>query len=347
MRFHSLKNSICPFTNIPLGRWCAYNYEYIPRGNRMYSRAIFCHESCSKETGTLKKRKAKFYDFRDPVPYLSAWRAQKYFFDQRVNNDANEIDDLSENNTHKNSQEDVIFLLEHPSVYTLGKAATLENLNFDPKNTYHELYRVERGGQVTWHGPGQLVMYPILNLTYHKTDVKVYIETLEEVIIRVLKRYNIIGVRQEKFTGVWVDISDRKDLILNKNIQMPPSNIEGNSDDENNIVLSEPLMAKVAAVGVSTSKWITMHGIAINVDPDLKCFDEIIPCGLLNKPVTSMKELLDGTEIKPPSTNQVRQDMQEEFAFLFDYLDLNILRQATLPHLPIGADNKDPEPVFK
>merc|ERR1711988_269385 len=146
-------------------------------------------------------------------------------------------------------------------------------------------------------------MYPILNLTYHENDVKVYIETLEEVIIRVLKRYDIIGVRQEKFTGVWVDISHRKDLILNKNIQMSPSNIEGIPDDENNIDQSEPLMAKVAAVGVSTSKWITMHGIAINVDPDLKCFDEIIPCGLLNKPVTSIKEVLQGTGKQPPSAN--------------------------------------------
>ena len=358
----TLKHHLCnPIRKIRLinyyrpGCWYS-NSIFYPYPNRVE----VIRQFSSTNFNAVKKRKAKFYDLRNPsfIPYLSAWRVQKYLFDQRVNNiGSDEIEEFSKKKNVKNDRNediDVIFLLEHPSVYTLGKAATLSNLKFDPKNTNHELYRVERGGQVTWHGPGQLVMYPILNITYHKTDVKAYIETLEEVIIRVLKRYNIHGVRQEKFTGVWVDISDRKELILSKNIQVEKIvNLENLLDDEKakeksqSSVVSEPLMAKVAAVGVSTSKWITMHGIAINVDPDLKCFDDIIPCGLMNKPVTSIKELLQGTGKQPPSANQVRKDMQEEFASLFDYLDLEIIPDASLPTIPVSDNNKDPEPVFK
>jgi lipoyl(octanoyl) transferase len=152
--------------------------------------------------------------------------------------------------------EDVLILLEHPPVYTLGQGASLEFLKFDPTQTAVEVCRIERGGEVTYHCPGQLVGYPILNLHYYRQDLHWYLRQLEEVLIRVLAIYGLQGDRLAGFTGVW---------------------LEG---------------YKVGAIGIKVSRWITMHGFALNVCPDLQGFQQIVPCGIPDKPVGSLAQFI-------------------------------------------------------
>lgn len=171
---------------------------------------------------------------------------------------------------------DVLLLLEHPPVYTLGQGARLEFLKFAPGQSPLEVYRVERGGEVTHHCPGQLVGYPILNLSYYRKDLHWYLRQLEEVIIQTLARYGLKGDRLSGLTGVWV---------------------EGR---------------KVAAIGIKVSRWITMHGFALNVCPDLQGFRHIVPCGIADKPVGSLAEFIPGVTVA-----QVRQTLITVFAETF------------------------------
>ena len=188
----------------------------------------------------------------------------------------NEIESLTNNNIH-----DGLILLEHPSVYTLGRRSTLDNLNFDYKDIHcqHELVRVERGGEVTWHGPGQLVGYPIMNLSRgnRKKDLHWFLRQIEQVIINVLNEFDIVGTRDEAGTGVWV----------------------GNN--------------KVAAIGLSASKWVTMHGFSLNVSPDLKCFQGITPCGIEGRGVTSLQCLTNRTI----DVNTVAETLIQQFGIVF------------------------------
>jgi lipoyl(octanoyl) transferase len=170
-------------------------------------------------------------------------------------------------------------LLEHPPVYTLGQGATVQFLKFDPNQGDREVHRVERGGEVTYHCPGQLVGYPILNLRYYQQDLHWYLRQLEEVIIRVLAAYRLKGERLAGFTGVW---------------------LEGR---------------KVAAIGIKVSRWITMHGFALNISPDLAGFQQIVPCGIADKPVGSLAEFVPGIEL-----TQVRQEVAAAFAEVFEVL---------------------------
>ena len=152
-----------------------------------------------------------------------------------------------------------LFLLEHEPVVTLGRNTRPENLLSSPEEFGKAgiaLYEASRGGDVTYHGPGQLVGYPILNLTFWKPSIRWYLRTLEQVLIETLAVYDLHGERCEGFTGVWV---------------------EG---------------AKVAAIGVGIHNWVTCHGVALNVDPDMSHFARIIPCGLADKPITSLAALL-------------------------------------------------------
>ncbi|MEB3828110.1 lipoyl(octanoyl) transferase LipB [Phormidium sp. CCY1219] len=173
--------------------------------------------------------------------------------------------------------DDVLMLLEHPPVYTLGKGSSLGFLKFDPNRRDVELYRVERGGEVTYHCPGQLVGYPILNLQYYRKDLHWYLRQLEEVIIKVLAEYGVRGDRLPGLTGVWV---------------------EGR---------------KVAAIGIKVSRWITMHGFAFNVCPDLEGFQRIVPCGISDKPVGSLAQFVP--DIQLPT---VRQQIIAAFAATFE-----------------------------
>ena len=151
---------------------------------------------------------------------------------------------------------DVILLLEHPHVYTLGKNANNNHLLPSyPKDA--EVIDIDRGGDITYHGPGQLVGYPIINLKNYKKSISWYMRTLEEIIISTLKNINIQSYRRDKLTGVWVE-------------------------DE-----------KICAFGVRMARWTTMHGFALNLNPDMTFFNGIIPCGIFEYGVTSIKELSD------------------------------------------------------
>lgn len=175
--------------------------------------------------------------------YLPTWELQKQLFHLRV------TDKIS----------DTLLLNEHQHVYTFGKNSDENHLlaeseELRAKNV--KVVHIDRGGDVTYHGPGQLVGYPIINLEHYYPDVHRYLRDLEEVIIRTLADYDVIGCRDEAFTGVWVGGS------------------------------------KIAAIGVKVSRWVTMHGFAFNVNTDLSYFEKIIPCGIFHKGVTSLENVL-------------------------------------------------------
>ena len=171
---------------------------------------------------------------------------------------------------------DTLILVEHEPVYTLGKNANRHHL-LQSRDKSVEVYNIERGGDVTFHGPGQLVGYPILDLRNYKKSVSWYMRTLEELTIRVLKEFDIKGNRIKGLTGVWVE---------NK---------------------------KIAAQGVRISRWVTMHGFSINVCPQLSYYDGIIPCGIFNYDVTSMEECLN----KKLSIKKIKNSVSEIFLELF------------------------------
>ena len=198
---------------------------------------------------------------RGLIPYEDAWNYQKFLVKQRLANP-----ELA----------DHLLLLEHPSVYTLGTGSSTEFLKFDPSDSNYEIHRVERGGEVTHHCPGQLVGYPILNLKYHQQDLHWYLRQLEEVIIQVLAKYHLKGKRISGMTGVWLEET------------------------------------KVAAIGIKVRRWITMHGFALNVCPDLKGFSSIVPCGIADKQVGSLVQFCPEITLE-----QVRKDIAEAFAIVF------------------------------
>lgn len=175
------------------------------------------------------------------MPYSKAWQWQQTLVAERKN-------------TPK--LPDVLILLEHPPVYTLGQGASTDLLKFNPQNCNVEVHRIERGGEVTYHAPGQIVGYPILNLNRHRKDLHWYLRTLETVLIEVLTFYGLSGKRMRGLTGVWV---------------------EG---------------CKVGAIGVKVSRWITMHGFSLNVCPDMTGFKSIVPCGIYDRPVGSIAQFL-------------------------------------------------------
>lgn len=195
------------------------------------------------------------------TPYSRAWSQQRALVEARIANP-----DLP----------DMLLLLEHPPVYTLGTGSDIKFIKFNLDKTDKEVYRIERGGEVTYHCPGQLVGYPILNLRYYRQDLHWYLRQLEEVILQTIAIYGLSGERIAGLTGVWV---------------------EG---------------YKIAAIGIKVSHWITYHGFALNVCPDLSGFAEIIPCGIANKPVGSLGQFLPNISLR-----QVQQDLSRVFASVF------------------------------
>ena len=195
------------------------------------------------------------------MPYPDALDWQRSLLKERVNNP---------------NLNDVLILLEHPPVYTLGQGASLEFLKFDLDKSNWDVYRVERGGEVTYHCPGALVGYPILNLQHYRKDLHWYLRQLEEVLIQVLAVYGLKGERYPGLTGVW---------------------LQG---------------IKVAAIGIKVSRWITMHGFALNVCPDLTGFERIVPCGISDKPVGSLAQWIPEITVE-----QVRFQVAAAFASVF------------------------------
>ena len=173
---------------------------------------------------------------------------------------------------------DTLILVEHDPVYTLGKNSN-ENHLLQTRDRHVPVYQIERGGDVTFHGPGQLVGYPILDLHHHRLSVSWYMRTLEKVLIQTLGQFSIEARCREGLTGVWV----REE--------------------------------KIAALGVRLSRWISMHGFALNVNTDLKFFDGIIPCGIFEYDVTSMSQIL-GEEV---SLVEVEETLITIFRLLFSF----------------------------
>lgn len=217
----------------------------------------------------------KFIDW-GLTDYQDAWDRQEEIFNQTVA--------LKTKNRTENTQlETPNFLIfnEHQHVYTLGKSGKPENLLLDDqglKDKQATYYKINRGGDITYHGPGQIVGYPILDLDNFFTDIHLYLRTLEEAVILTLANYGIEAGRYPGFTGVWLDADNEK-------------------------------ARKICAMGVRCSRWVTMHGFAFNVNANLDYFKNIVPCGIDDKDVTSMqRELghqLDMEEVKGKLKNHI------------------------------------------
>jgi lipoyl(octanoyl) transferase len=205
----------------------------------------------------------------DTIDYKEAWDLQKSLFELR----------------YQQKVDDVFLLLEHPHTYTLGKTADEKNLigneEYLNKNKI-SVYDIDRGGDITYHGPGQIVGYPIIDLNNWGKDTDKYLRALEEIIIRTCADYGLPVVRVPKYTGVWIE--DRK----------------------------------IAAIGIKVTRWITMHGFALNVNTDLSLYSGIIPCGITNKEVTSLQKELN-TEI---DIQEVKSKILNHTITIFGYNDI-------------------------
>jgi lipoyl(octanoyl) transferase len=180
-----------------------------------------------------------------------------------------------------------LLFVEHPPVYTLGKSGSMENIliNDEMRSAKGiEFFRTNRGGDITFHGPGQIVGYPILDLEHFGTDIGKYLRNIEEVIILTLHEYGIVADRSKGETGVWIEPS-----------------VKGKE-------------RKICAIGVRSSRWITMHGFALNVNTDLSYFNFIIPCGITNKQVTSLQKEL-GRDV---DMEEVKEKIKMNFQKVFD-----------------------------
>lgn len=198
------------------------------------------------------------------INYEESWKKQESIFNKIIDTK------IKNRNLQKEIKTDnYILTCSHPHVYTLGKSGDEKNLLID-KNIIEkenlEFFKINRGGDITYHGPGQIVIYPILDLENFFTDIHKYLRSLEEAVILTLKEYNIESGRIKDYTGVWIDIK---------------------SDNPR----------KICALGVKTSRWVTMHGLALNVNTDLNFFKKIIPCGINDKEVTSISKEV-GQDIK-------------------------------------------------
>ena len=213
--------------------------------------------------------------------YKETWDYQEQLFKQTL--------DLK----IKNRREDAgletpnhLLFVEHPHVYTLGKSGDIENLLCTEKELIEKeavFYKINRGGDITYHGPGQLVGYPILDLENFFTDIHKYLRLLEEAIIATMADYGLKGERSPGETGVWLEVGT-------------------------------PYARKICAMGVRASRWVTMHGFAFNVNTDLDYFDNIVPCGIQDKAVTSLNRELGRTEI---DLDEIRQKVLDHFLVIF------------------------------
>lgn len=225
-------------------------------------------------------------DFEDlgEIDYQEAWNYQESLFKKVVSIK------LANRPFHEDEKQftgNHLIFCEHPHVFTLGKSGDEKHLLLSAdklKERHISYYKINRGGDITYHGPGQLVVYPILDLDYFFTDIHRYMRTLEEAVILTLADYNIKGDRLKNLTGVWIDAD-------------------------------KPAKArKICAMGVRTSHWVTMHGIALNVNTDLRYFSFIVPCGITDKSVTSMEKELG----KKVDMEEVKERLKKHMATVFE-----------------------------
>jgi lipoyl(octanoyl) transferase len=236
--------------------------------------------------------------FRDLalMDYQTAWDYQEKLLQENVRRKSevrsqkseagSQTSDLRPQTSDLSTQHYLLFT-EHPPVYTLGKSGNKENVLLDDdalKEKDIQFFNTNRGGDITFHGPGQIVVYPILDLEKFYTDIGKYLRNLEEVIILTLAEYGIKGERSPGETGVWIE-----------------PGVPGRE-------------RKICAIGVRCSRWITMHGFAFNVNTDLSYFNHIIPCGIINKQVTSMEKELG----YKPDIREVKKKLKRNFEKVFN-----------------------------
>ncbi|WP_282016703.1 lipoyl(octanoyl) transferase LipB [Salegentibacter mishustinae] len=214
--------------------------------------------------------------------YKETWDYQESLFkeilDIKIKNRRQDLTEITPN---------YLLMVEHPHVYTLGKSGDIKNLlisEAELEKKQATYYKINRGGDITYHGPGQLVGYPILDLDNFFTDIHKYLRFLEETIILTLADYGLKAERSEGETGVWLDVGT-------------------------------PFARKICAMGVRASRWVTMHGFALNVNADLGYFDHIIPCGIEGKAVTSLNVELGKKEVP---LADVQEKILKHFAELFE-----------------------------
>lgn len=218
------------------------------------------------------------------VAYQAAWDYQEKLLAKNV--EAKSVQYQNNDIEAEHDTQHHLLFVEHPPVYTLGKSGSIDNVLIDDQQRAEkgiEFFKINRGGDITYHGPGQLVVYPIFDLEKFYTDIGRYLRNLEEVIIKVLADYGLKGDRSKGETGVWID-----------------PDIKGRE-------------RKICAIGVRCSRWITMHGLAFNINTDLGYFNNIIPCGIQDKQVTSLQKEL-GREI---DINEVKEKMKNYFSEIF------------------------------
>lgn len=231
--------------------------------------------------------KVSFEDL-GPIPYQQAWDYQELLLNKIVKQKL-ENEKLPE--AESKATDNWLLFCEHPHVYTLGKSGSEENLLADAFQLHAkkaEFIHTNRGGDITYHGPGQIVGYPILNLLYFASGIRQYIEKLEESIILTLNEFGLSGERLDGATGVWLDTKT-------------PGKIR-----------------KICAIGVRTSHWITMHGFAFNVNTDLSYFSMINPCGFTDKSVTSLEKELGRKQDMEKVKMLLRGNIADVFGMEFD-----------------------------
>ncbi|MEO6524727.1 MAG: lipoyl(octanoyl) transferase LipB [Mucilaginibacter sp.] len=236
----------------------------------------------------MKNKQVKVEDW-ELIDYKQAWEKQEEVFAATVKMKIDIRNSETENpgSTDNLKTPNYLVFCEHPHVYTLGKSGKPEHLLLDEqglKDKQATYYPINRGGDITYHGPGQIVSYPILDLDNFFTDIHLYLRTLEEAVILTMADYGLKGERYEGYTGVWLDAA------------IPEK------------------ARKICAMGVRCSRWVTMHGLAFNVNSDLDYFKNIVPCGIDDKAVTSMQAEL-GHQV---NINDVKKTLKHHISVLFE-----------------------------
>lgn len=235
--------------------------------------------------------KVKYEEIGQELSYQQVWDYQSELHDAlKLNKRA-----WRDNESLKKAQMHHLLMCEHPHVYTLGKSGSEDHLLIDQQERDEKevsYYKINRGGDITYHGPGQLTVYPILDLDEFYNDLHRYVRELEEAVIRMLVTYGLEGYREEKYTGVWLAANDKF-----------------------------PVKRKICAIGVHMSRWVSLHGIALNVNTDLNMFQHIIPCGIVDedKTVTSISQELG----KKIDMQDAKSRLKATFADVFDFTYTN------------------------
>ncbi len=219
------------------------------------------------------------------VDFKEAWEYQTTLFERTVQLKIKNRREEPENQSPTNN---FLLFCQHPHVYTLGKSGAMEHLLLNKQGLQQKnavFYAINRGGDITYHGPGQLVCYPVIDLENFFTDIHLYLRRLEEAVIQTLAHYGIESGRIAGLTGVWL----------------------GHKADDGN-------PRKICAMGVKTSRWVSMHGLALNVNTQLDYFDHIVPCGIEDKAVTSMAKELG----RKPDLREVEFVLQKKIADIFE-----------------------------